>query len=354
MNPPPPNRLDWIAFDIGGANIKAANESGQAGTLPFELWKRPDDLPGVIATFAKGFREFGRIALTMTAELCDCYATKAEGVLDVLDAVMDVAGERPVCVWGIDRQFHSPEEIRAEPSLAAASNWLALAEVAARIVPEGTGILIDIGSTTTDLVPLVDGLAVPRGRTDTGRLQMGELVYAGVRRTPICALAAELPFQGLPTGLAAELFASTLDIFLVLGETPEAPGDLSTADGRPATREAARARLARMVGADRSGFTADDAIAFARAAEGVLLDRLESAARRACEGTIGVPRSAVVAGSGEALARRLAARLLGPEGRIIGLRDAWGQVASAAACAWALATLARERAESDLASRAAP
>src|SRR6185437_15509861 len=41
----------WIALDVGGANIKAAHESGRARTLPFELWKRPDDLASVLAAF---------------------------------------------------------------------------------------------------------------------------------------------------------------------------------------------------------------------------------------------------------------------------------------------------------------
>ena len=350
MNITPDAPGPWIAFDVGGANIKAAHESGLARSLPFELWKRPDDLSDVLCAFSKGFPGFGRIALTMTAELCDCYATKAEGVLDVLDAVLDVSNGCPVCVWGVDRCFHSVEAIRSEPLLAAASNWLALADVAARLIPEGPGILIDIGSTTTDLVPIANGLAYPEGRTDTDRLQTGELVYAGVRRTPICAIATELPFRGVATGLAAELFASTLDLYLILGDTPEDPTDLSTSDGHPATRDSARARLARMVGADRSRFTADDALAFARAADQVLLDRLEASARRACARLDGPPRSAIVAGSGEALARRLALRLVGA-GPIIGLRQAWGQVASASACARALVTLARERADADLAIR---
>ena len=73
------------------------------------------------------------------------------------------------------------------PSLAAAANWLALATAAARFVADGRGLLIDIGSTTTDLIPLDQGKVVVQGRTDTERLRTGELVYAGIRRTPICA-----------------------------------------------------------------------------------------------------------------------------------------------------------------------
>ena len=227
--------------------------------------------------------------------------------------------------------------------LAAAANWLALATQAARLVPEGDGLLIDIGTTTADLIPLREGRAVPLGRTDTERLQTGELVYAGVRRTPVCALATELPFRGKPTGLAAELFAATIDVYLTLGEIDSDPKDLSTPDGRPATAEAARDRLARMVGADRDGFTADDAVAFARAADEALVQRLASAARRACRGAGVSPRAAVIAGAGESLARRLALKAIEPGGPVLSLREVWGPLASSAGCAFALLGLAREQ-----------
>ena len=44
----------WLALDIGGANIKAAHSREQSRTLPFELWKRPDDLAPALTT--AGFR----------------------------------------------------------------------------------------------------------------------------------------------------------------------------------------------------------------------------------------------------------------------------------------------------------
>lgn len=155
----------------------------------------------------------------MTAELCDCYPTKADGVLAVLAAAAQAMGSRPLSVWGIDGRFHELDEIRRRPVQAAAANWLALATAAARLVPDDRGLMIDIGSTTTDIIPLDRGRVAVRGRTDTERLQTGELVYAGIRRTPLCALATELPlWQGPPIGLAAELFATSLDVFLTLGD----------------------------------------------------------------------------------------------------------------------------------------
>ncbi len=211
------------------------------------------------------------------------------------------------------------------------------------MIPDARGLLIDVGTTTTDLIPLAASSVAARGRSDTERLQTGELVYAGVRRTPVCALATELRIRGIATGLAAEIFASTLDVYLTLGEIAPDPADLDTADGRPATIEAARDRLARMVCADRDLVSAADALELALAADLALLDRLALAAGRAYGPTIGCPQAAVVAGSGEFLARRLAKKLCAPDSLIISLKEAWGPLASAAGCAFALLELARER-----------
>jgi (4-(4-[2-(gamma-L-glutamylamino)ethyl]phenoxymethyl)furan-2-yl)methanamine synthase len=333
----------WIALDIGGANIKTAHEGGQARTVPFEVWKRPDELAQAIAAAAAALPASDRAAVTMTAELSDCYPTKAVGVSAVLDAVVAALPGCLIVVWGVDGEFHSVAEARRQPHLAAAANWLALATLAAHLIPDTRGLLIDIGTTTTDLIPLDRGHVAARGRSDTERLQTGELVYAGVRRTPVCALATELPLRGIATGLAAEIFASTLDVYLTLGDIEANPTDLSTADGRPASVTAARDRLARMVGADRDGFSGDDAYAFARAADECLIHRLLLAAERAAGPTIGRPAAAVVAGSGEFLARRLAGRVIEPGGPIIGLKDAWGAVGSSAGCAFSLVKLAAER-----------
>src|SRR5262249_18715635 len=152
----------------------------------------------------------------------------------------------------------------------------------------------------------------------------------------------ELPFRGVLTGLAAENFASTLDVYLILDEIEFEPDNHSTADGRPATADAARERLARMVGADREGFTAQDATSFAQAADRCLIERLRQAAERACAATIGKPSAAIISGSGSFLARRLANQLIYPGGPVVDVTDVWGQAASAAGCAFALLTLAAE------------
>jgi probable H4MPT-linked C1 transfer pathway protein len=340
-----PDRRCWIALDIGGANIKVVHGGGLARTIPFEVWKRPDELGRAIASAVGGLPACDHAAVTMTAELCDCYSSKAVGVNAVLDALVAGLPGCSIIVWGIDGAFHSIDQVRQLPRLAAAANWLALATLAGRLIPQARGVLIDIGTTTTDLIPLDHGRVAARGRTDTERLQTGELVYAGIRRTPVCALATELPLRGVSTGLAAEIFASTLDVYLTLGDIEAIPTDLSTADGRPATVAAARDRLARMVGADRDEFSSDDALAFAQAADLCLMNRLIQAAEQACEPTIGRPGAAVIAGAGDFLARRLARRVIEPNAPIVSLKEAWGGPASQASSAYALLALALERSQ---------
>ena len=340
---PNPNCNSWIGLDIGGANIKAAHASGTARMVPFEVWKRPDELARAIGSITATLPPSDYAAITMTAELCDCFPTKGVGVNAILDSVVDALSVHRIYVWGLDSQFHEISAARRHPALVAAANWLALATLVARLVPKEPAILIDIGTTTTDLIPLNHDTVMARGRSDTERLQFGELVYAGIRRTPLCALANELPFRGTPTGLAAELFASTLDVYLTLGDIESNALDLSTADGRPSTPQAARDRLARMIGADRDGFSPSDAMDFSRAADECLMDRLMKAAERACNASIGQPKSAVIAGSGDFLALRLARRLLGPNGSVVSLKNAWGEIASIAGCAFALVQLASEQ-----------
>jgi probable H4MPT-linked C1 transfer pathway protein len=329
-----------LALDIGGANVKLAHATGGVRSRPFALWREPDALPRVLAEAADGLPPFRRVLLTMTAELCDCFPTKRLGVLAVLDAVSAAFPGRPVSVWGLDGRFHEPGDVRDRPEIAAASNWLALATAAAGLAGVGPALLIDIGSTTTDLIPLDGGRVVATATDDTGRLRSGELVYAGVRRTPLCALAASLPFRGRATRLCAELFATTLDVYLTLGALAEDRSDTTTADGRPATVGAALDRLARMVGADRDGFSPADALALSRSADEVLLLRLTEAVLEACRPLGGRPDAVIAGGSGEFLAERLARRVVSPGGRVIGLGELWGPDASAAACARALLILA--------------
>jgi probable H4MPT-linked C1 transfer pathway protein len=329
-----------LALDIGGANLKAADGRGFAASRPFALWRRPGELAEALEELVTAAPAADCLVATMTGELADCYATKAEGVRAIVAALQQAAGERPLLIYLTDGSFASPEEAIARPQLAAASNWHAMAQWAGRWLPGGCGLLIDIGSTTTDLIPIRNRQPAAHGQTDPERLASGELVYTGVVRSPLCALAPSLPWRGQSCGVAQELFATSLDAWLLLEETAEMPDNHETADGRPATREAARDRLARMICADRESFDDRDAMAAAEAVAAAQTALVAAALQRVVASS-GVPPVAVLCGQGEFLARR-AIRQLGWPAELISARERLSPELSAVGPAHALAVLASE------------
>jgi probable H4MPT-linked C1 transfer pathway protein len=324
-----------LGLDVGGANLKAAHSSGAARSQRFPLWKSPAALPDALRELLRGWPAYDLLAVTMTGELCDCFATKREGVRAILDAVCAVAGPTPIRVWLTDGRLVDLDTARAEPLRAAASNWLALATFAGRFASRGPALLIDVGSTTTDIVPLLDGRPGPRGRTDTERLRCGELAYTGVTRTPLCAV--------LGGYAAAEFFATTRDAYLMLGRLPEDPSDCDTADGRPATRACAEARVARMICADLETSTADER---RKVAERVLLRQvlqvggcIESVAKSLPR----LPETIILAGAGEFLAQTaLTEQKAVQPCPVFSFGRELGAEVSKAACAYALAVIASE------------
>ena len=269
--------MTWLGLDIGGANLKAANATGWARSRFFPLWREPQRLAIAIQELVNDAPDFDGLAVTMTGELCDCFRTKTEGVHHILAAVEAVASRRKVAVFLVDGRFVTVAEAKELPRLAAASNWRALAEVACHIMEGKSGLLIDVGSTTTDIIPIVEGRVAAKGWTDSERLVLGELVYSGVGRTPVCALVDALPWRGGTCPVAAEVFATTADAYVLLGEVPEDPSASWTADGRPLTLECARQRLARQLCEDADEVLPEDFCRMAMAVREAQERRLSAA-----------------------------------------------------------------------------
>jgi (4-(4-[2-(gamma-L-glutamylamino)ethyl]phenoxymethyl)furan-2-yl)methanamine synthase len=325
-----------LGLDVGGANLKAATPDGRTVGVPFALWKQPDRLPAALAELVGRFPDATELAVTMTGELCDCYETKRQGVHAILDAVEYAAAGRPVRVWGTGGAFLSVAASRVSHLTVAAANWHALATFASRYLPDRTGIVIDIGSTTTDITSVTDGTVTTDRLTDPDRLGRG-LAYTGVRRTPLCAV--------LGSTAAAELFATMHDAYLVTGDLPEEPDNRDTADGRPATKPYALARLARMVCGDLETIAAERLTELARRAQGSQLDVIAATLHEHLLHSGGwrpLP-PLVFAGSGEFLYNRLISLRPSRVPTFCLLGNILGPAVSACAPAYAVAVLASER-----------
>lgn len=332
--------MTWLALDIGGANIKVADGNGYAAAVPFPLWKEPANLTAALRQLIREAPACDRLAITMTGELADCFRSKSEGVRFILAAVTAACDERDVHVYLTDGRFVSPAEAAANPLLAAASNWHALARFAGRFSPQGTALLLDVGSTTCDVIPLLDGQPVAQGKTDTTRLLAGELVYTGIERSPCCAILSQAKYRGHDCPVTQELFATMRDVYLILGELP-ASDDTQTADGQPATRDAAVRRLGRMLAADELEFSAADAQSLAAQFATAQRTMLVTAIEKVIAAQSQPVEQALLSGHGEflAVAALATARLRVP---VFFLSDTIGTESARSAPAHALAVLARE------------
>jgi probable H4MPT-linked C1 transfer pathway protein len=319
-----------LGLDIGGANIKAAHSDGTARTVRFPLWKHPEQLTGELAALCATMPRHDMLAITMTGELCDCFPTKRAGVRAILQSVRAAAIDTTIRVWCTGSHFLTLDEAMEIPLSVAAANWLAEAHSVARQFPSERVMLIDTGSTTTDIVYLNRGIPEPRAFTDVDRLSSGELVYTGIRRTPVCGV--------LGMEVASEFFTTMLDAYVIQGHLPENSDDCDTADGRPITRAAAHARLARMRCADVETFSEAQARSLAEHAIAVQRMNAVQAYYRVLADRADVNR-VVVAGSGEILGRLVAKQCGKPA---TSLAEVLAPSLSEAACAFAVAKLAAE------------
>jgi probable H4MPT-linked C1 transfer pathway protein len=334
--------MHWLALDIGGANIKTADGQGYAQSYAFAMWRDSARLAQQIRTAISEAPACDHLAVTMTGELADCFETKATGIRFILQAVSSGSDNRHARVYLVDGRLVSPQVALAAPHLAAASNWHALARFAGqRFAPAGPALVIDVGSTTCDVIPLADGKPAARGATDTQRLLTSELVYTGVERSPVCAVASLVPYRGQSCPVVHELFATMRDVYLVLDKLPEDPADTHTADGKPATRAAARVRLGRMVAADTEEFNHRDAVALAENAADAQISRLAAAIEIVHQAMSRPPETYIFAGHGEFLARD-ALDLMRITAPTVSLSKELGSAISRSGPAHALAILAHE------------
>ena len=328
-----------IGWDIGGVNTKVARiQRGAivaAHSEPFEVQRDPTALAALLRTLASrvGMTGDDRHAVTMTAELSQMFRTKRDGVSFVLDAVTAAFPSSDVHVFTVDGRFLTPGVATGEPLAVAASNWAETATIVARSHPEA--ILIDTGTTTTDIIPIVRGAPSALGATDPDRLASGELVYTGALRTPIEAVTQHVPVGGSLVAVSAESVALIGDVHLWRGELDAADYSVTSPDGRPASREFAGERIARVICADREMLD-DRAIgAIADAIAATQVDLIARAVRKVRRQHPSL-HTAIVAGLGSFIAER-AAQQAGLN--VIRLADALGSDASRSAPAAAVALL---------------
>jgi probable H4MPT-linked C1 transfer pathway protein len=236
-----------IGLDVGGAHLKVARvEDGRVVSvrqLACPLWEDLDRLDAALREAGATTAGVGVYAVTMTAELTEIFASREAGVLAIVHRLQEQLRGDLRIFTGL-KGFASPEAAIGDPLSVASANFLATAHFIAKRRP--ASLLIDMGSTTTDIV----ACDRPLGLTDAERLQTGELVYTGLTRTPVASIATRAPLAGQWQGLARDAFAAMADVRRILGDLPADVDQHVTMDGRGKTQEESLARFARGFGRD--------------------------------------------------------------------------------------------------------
>ena len=254
-------------FDIGGANTDLAIidfEDGEIKNIEVDfaylpMWSNNNDLSQVLVELIENIcpvSDIDAVGISMTAELVDAYDTKKDGVLDVVKKCEDTFS-CPIAYVGVDGML-SKAEIEKTPLKAAAANWIATAQIATLI--SDNCIFIDTGSTTTDIIPIKDGVECAIGKSDFDRSATGELVYTGTLRTNLASFLDKVELNGKQYRVASELFAQTADVYMVLDLITEDDYVCDTFDGEGKSKLECARRIARVVCADLEMLSMDDIV----------------------------------------------------------------------------------------------
>lgn len=206
-----------VGIDVGGANTKVATSDGSFVRLIYApLWRNKAIISDVLADVKRRLEAEGKgieaVGVVMTGEICGCFNTKREGVLYIKKVVSTMFGDTNF--FDRDCNFKNSSYVDKDPLSFAATNWLASAKFLSEEYKKV--IFVDIGSTTTDVIPIVEG-KVKAKRTDFERLKSGELIYSGVLRTGVAHLLKRVKIRGEEYMTSSELFAITADAYLALG-----------------------------------------------------------------------------------------------------------------------------------------
>lgn len=279
--------MNVVGFDIGGANTKAAFISTKDGAVTrcqtafeyFPFWKRNleqlGDRLSLLKTAVAGKAELDCVAATLTAELSDAFRTKREGVDRILDCVGRAFPKTKIAVLTADARLISKGDAKAEPLRVAAANWAATGWMVSQRLRDC--VVIDVGSTSTSIIPIANGRVVAEGKTDLEKLGNGELIYTGSLRTNVAATVQTVRLRGGLVRVSSELFAQTGDIHLVLGNITAKQYSVETADGKSKSRTDALTRVARVVCADTEMLTEEEIIQIARYVYAVQVEQIADA-----------------------------------------------------------------------------
>jgi len=254
--------IDLLGIDIGGANTKAALVRFKGSEILesfsiieyFPFWEKT--LNDIVIMFKRvvenliiqnhlKLENINFISITVTAELSDAFQTKREGISIILNALEQVFEKEKMFFINNSHEFINFNRVKSDPISVAAANWVSTSLFLGNFVPNC--ILIDAGSTTIDIIPILNSVPVTKGKNDIERLINHELIYTGGLRATIPSITHFVPYKEKMVRISFEKFALISDVHRVLNNISETEYINDTADNRSKSLNDCYARLARVI-----------------------------------------------------------------------------------------------------------
>ena len=265
--------INILGLDIGGANTKAAlvmfrnSEIIESFSVIeyFPFWEKTlNDIPNMFMRIVENIvpqenltlEDINFISITITAELSDAFQTKREGIFTLLKALKQVFEKEKMFFINNKNEFINFYQVESDPISVAAANWVSTSLFLGKFV--SNCILIDAGSTTIDLIPILNSKPVAKGKNDVERLLNRELIYTGGLRATIPSITHFVPYKDKMVRISFEKFALVSDVHRILDNISETEYINDTADNRSISLDDCYARLARILCMDLESISIEE------------------------------------------------------------------------------------------------
>ena len=244
------NNIYYLGIDIGGANLKIVglNKKKQINFVSqekCEIWKGLSKFDDKITKINKIISKKTVVGVTMTAEMCDNFKKRKEGVKRIIKHIRRSLNKNVYFWENIKNKSFS---INPSYKNVASMNWLATGTLISKKI--SNAIVIDLGSTTTDLIFIRKNQIINKGFSDLKRIIFSELIYTGFTRTPIFGITNKLKFNKKNYPVLPENFANISDVYRVLKKASSRIDLFDTMDGRSKSFLNSSRRIARNFGFD--------------------------------------------------------------------------------------------------------
>ncbi len=241
------SKICYLGLDIGGAYLKIVGldrnkKIAYVSQHKTPIWEGIIKLNSAL-NYLNNFNKKTLCAITMTAELCDNFKTRREGVSKIVKCLKKINLHKFFFTNKKKMFTQSPR-----PLSAASMNWYATAKFVSTRLSEA--LIIDFGSTTTDLILIKNNIIKNKYFDDFTRLVNHELVYTGFTRTPLSGISNEIKIKNRTYQIIPEFFSNTSDLYRVKNFIKQDMDLYPTCDGRSNSKKNSLRRVARNLGMD--------------------------------------------------------------------------------------------------------